>query len=72
MGVDSRNVDFIEKDSNNIIRLDVYTAYLLATPLNVHVYQMRLDLDHGFTGIVIRIGKTKNDDTISFLAHDDT
>ena len=57
MGVDSRNVDFIEKDSNNIIRLDVYTAYLLATPLNVHVRQMPLDLDNVPPGVVLLIGK---------------
>ena len=70
--MDSSSATFREEDANEKTSLYVYTTSLLATPLNVHVYQMSLDLDHGFTGIVIRIGKTKNDDTISFLVHDDT
>ena len=30
--VDSKNINFIEEDVNNKIRLYVYTAHLLATP----------------------------------------
>ena len=70
--MDIRNVTFIEEDANNKTRLYVYTPIMLATPLNVPVSHMRLDLYHGFPGIVIRIGKTNNYDTISFLAHVDT
>ena len=71
-GYGRRNTTFREEDTNNKTRMYVYTENLLATPLHVPVLQMPLDSDNGLPGVVIRIGKTNNDDTISFLAHVDT
>ena len=68
----SSNVTFREEDSNNKTSMYVYNAHMLATPLHVPVRQMPLDLDNGLSGVLLQIGKTKNDDTISFLAHVNT
>ena len=66
--MDIRNVTSREEDANNKTRLYVYTAHLLATPFNVPVRQMPLDLDNGLLGVVLLIGKNK-DDTIGSLDH---
>ena len=70
--MDSRNVTLREEGTNKKTRLYLYNAIRLFTPSNVSVRQMPLDLDNGLLGVVLRIGKTNNDYTISFLAHVDT
>ena len=67
--VDSGNVTFREEDVNKKNSLYVETAHLLYTPSHVPVHHMPLDLDNGLPGVVLQIGKTHNEDTISFLDH---
>ena len=72
LNVDSGNLIFREEKGHNKTRLYIYTAHMLAKPLYLPVRHKLLDLDNGLPGIVLRFGKTNNDDTISFLAHVDT
>ena len=72
LDVDRRNISFREEEDNKKTWLYVYTASLLATPLNIHVHHMPLYLYNGIPGVVLRIGKKTNNDTTSFLAHVDT
>ena len=67
-----RNITFREEYANKKNRLYVYTARLLATPSNVPIHHMPLDLDNDLPCFVIQIGNTNNDDNISFLDHVDT
>ena len=61
-----------EEDTNKKTSFYIYTAHILATPPNVTVRQIPLDLDNGIPCVALRIGKTNNDDTITFLSHVDT